>query len=136
MLLAAPPAGAAPPANDLPYEAATLTGAEVVLRGRLRVDFVFLFAALIVEYLGGVHDGRADYDATRNYVLERLGYRSITVTKSMAREGPGLIAHIHTIRRERGAAGARRAAGAPAAAAPAAPAGPAADHGPARLVRP
>ena len=74
---------------------------QVVLRGRLRVDFVFLFAALIVEYLGAVHDGRADHDATRNYAFERLGYRSITVTKSMAREGPGLIEHIHTIRRER-----------------------------------
>lgn len=74
---------------------------QVVLLGRLRVDFVFLFAALIVEYHGAVHDGQADRDASRTYALERIGYRIVVVTRSMLRHPVDLAHHIHELRRER-----------------------------------
>lgn len=78
-----------------------LPDCQVVLVGRLRVDFVFLFAALIVEYLGGCHDGRADRDATRTFALERRGYRIFLVTRSMLRHAEEVAEHVHAIRRER-----------------------------------
>ena len=48
-----------------------LPDCQVVVLERLRVDFVFLAAALIVEYYGRVHDTQVDRDATRTYALRR-----------------------------------------------------------------
>ena len=73
----------------------------MVLVEQLRVDFVFLSAALIIEYAGRVHDGQVDRDATRIYALERLGYRVIVVTRSMLRDPAALVAHIHDVRLRR-----------------------------------
>lgn len=74
---------------------------QVVLAGGVRVDFAFLFAALVIEYLGAVHNRQVDRDTRRTYGLERHGLRVIAMTKSMLRDADGLAAHIHGIRRHR-----------------------------------
>lgn len=74
---------------------------QVWVTDRFRVDFIFVFAALIVEYEGRVHDGRADEDATRRMALERLGYRVIVITRSMLRDPTAVAEFVHRVRRER-----------------------------------
>lgn len=69
--------------------------------GRLRVDFVFLHAALIIEYYGKDHDATADADATRIDAFEQLGYRVIVVTKSMLKRALVVRARIERIRQDR-----------------------------------
>lgn len=78
-----------------------LPDCQVVVTGWIRVDFVFLFAGLVLEYLGGVHDGRADEDATRVHAVERLGLEVMLVSRSMLRDGAALMAHVHERRRRR-----------------------------------
>ncbi|MEE8603663.1 DUF559 domain-containing protein [Euzebya tangerina] len=78
-----------------------LPDCQVTVHGKLRVDFVFLSAGLIIEYDGSPHDGSADRDASRRYALERLGYRVIVVTKSMLQDPAGLAEFIHGVRRWR-----------------------------------
>lgn len=80
---------------------APLPDCQVTLLGRLRVDFVFLHAGLIIEYYGRDHDGRADTDATRIDALEQLGYRVIVVTRSMLRRAPSVRARIEHTRQDR-----------------------------------
>lgn len=73
-----------------------------VVVGRYRVDFIFISAALIVEYYGlGTHAHRVDADAVRIHALEALGYRVIVVTRSMLKRPGPLAAHITLIRRDR-----------------------------------
>ncbi len=74
---------------------------QVVLVGNLRCDFAFLSAALTIEYVGKVHDGRANEDSTRAFAIERIGHRTIRVSRSMIREPRPLMEHIHNLRRER-----------------------------------
>lgn len=69
--------------------------------GQRRVDFVFLHAALIIEYYGQDHDRTADADATRIDAFEQLGYRVIVVTKSMLKRAPAVRARIERIRQDR-----------------------------------
>lgn len=78
-----------------------LPDCQVLLAGQIRVDFVFLFAALVIEYVGGPHDGRADRDATRAAALQQLGHAVVFVSKSMVRDRAGLATHLHGLRRER-----------------------------------
>lgn len=78
-----------------------LPDCQVQLTERFRVDFAFLFAALVIEYLGDVHDGQADRDTSRTFALERLGHRVIGVTRSMLRHSGEVVAHIHAVRRDR-----------------------------------
>ncbi|HUG83363.1 MAG TPA: DUF559 domain-containing protein [Euzebya sp.] len=74
---------------------------QVHLTPSIRVDFVFLSAALVIEYHGGVHDRSVDQDATRIWALRRLGYEVIVVTRSMMRDHAALAAEIQAIRMER-----------------------------------
>ena len=74
---------------------------QVVLVGNLRADFVYLSAALVIEYYGEVHDGSANEDATRVDVFEELGYRVKVVTKSLLHEAPRVAAQIQDIRHDR-----------------------------------
>lgn len=78
-----------------------LPDCQVVLVGSLRVDFVYLSAALVIEYLGEAHDGKADTDATRSFALEGPGYRVISVTRSMLRDPRPTATHIQRLRRDR-----------------------------------
>lgn len=75
---------------------------QVWLTSRIRVDFAFLFAALVLEYHGeDAHRDRVDDDASRIYVLTQLGHEVMVVTKSMTRDRPGLARHIQERRRRR-----------------------------------
>ncbi len=75
---------------------------QVWLAPNIRVDFVFLFAALVIEYYGEKpHADRVDADATRVYALRRMGNEVLVVTKSMTRDLPALGRHIHEVRRRR-----------------------------------
>ncbi len=87
--------------NDLFLGYPPLPDCQVVLAGRLRVDFVYLDAALVIEYLGECHDGRADKDTARVFVIERPGYRHIPVTKSLLRPSDGIREHIQAERHHR-----------------------------------
>lgn len=78
-----------------------LPDCQVVVVGRLRVDFIYLSAALVIEYLGAVHDGKADQDAVRVLAIERPGYRVFIVTRSMLRDLETTAAHIQSVRRDR-----------------------------------
>lgn len=65
-----------------------------------RVDFVYLFAALILEYHGeDAHQNQVDEDASRTYEFSQLGFDLMVVTKSMTRDAGALAAHVHDRRR-------------------------------------
>jgi very-short-patch-repair endonuclease len=53
-----------------------------VLIDRYIVDFVCLDEKLIVELDGPLHDGRVRYDANRDEVLRKLGYRVLRFTNN------------------------------------------------------
>lgn len=74
---------------------------QVWLTPSIRVDFLFIAAALVVEYHGGDHDYTVDKDSTRGWALRNLGCEVIAVTKSMMRDSGGLAAGIHRIRVQR-----------------------------------
>ena len=74
---------------------------QVDLGPSIRVDFVFLDAALVIEYHGRVHDGSVDKDATRVWALTLLGYEVIVVTRSMMRDPAALAAQIQARRLQR-----------------------------------
>jgi very-short-patch-repair endonuclease len=75
---------------------------QVYLTPSIRVDAVFLSAALVLEYHGeDWHNGSVDADSTRAWALIALGYMVIAVTRSMRRDPAALAAQIHGIRRER-----------------------------------
>ena len=75
---------------------------QVVVLGSFRVDFVFLDAALVVEYFGrDAHDGRLEADMTRIQAIEARGYRVIVVTASMLRDPLALSAFIRQLRDRR-----------------------------------
>lgn len=79
-----------------------LPDCQVLLTPSIRVDFAYIFAALIVEYYGeDSHAGRVDEDGSRLFAVRDLGMESIIVTKSVARDPVGLRHHIHRTRRER-----------------------------------
>lgn len=69
---------------------------------RVRVDFLFLSAALVLEYLGGlIHVGQLEQDSERIWVLRQAGYEVLPVTAAMVRRPEVLAARVHAIRRER-----------------------------------
>ena len=71
---------------------------QVVVVDRVRVDFLYRPAGLILEYHGKrVHDGRVDADSTRIFAIERLGYRVIVITKSMLRDPVSLATFIQQV---------------------------------------
>lgn len=73
-----------------------------VIIGPYRVDFVFIAAGLIVEYVGErAHVNRMQEDARRTYALEQAGWRIVVVTKAMLGQPERLAKHIHTLRRDR-----------------------------------
>lgn len=75
---------------------------QVWMAPNIRVDFVYLFAALVLEYHGeDAHRDRVDEDATRAYSLAQLGVESLIITKSMTHDRGGLASHIHDRRRHR-----------------------------------
>lgn len=75
---------------------------QVLVLGRLRADFVFISAGVIVEYHGQAeHADRVQEDATRVRALEAAGWRVIVVTAAMLRDASALAHQIHTIRRSR-----------------------------------
>lgn len=75
---------------------------QVVVLGSFRVDFVFLDAALVVEYFGkDAHEGRLEADMTRIMAIEALGYRVIVVTASMLWEPVALARFILGLRAQR-----------------------------------
>ncbi len=75
---------------------------QVLLTPSIRVDFVYLFAAFVIEYYGeDAHAGRVDRDGTRVYALCRLGNEVLVVTKSMTTDPASLAQHIHQVRRHR-----------------------------------
>ncbi|CAN5204961.1 hypothetical protein BH23ACT9_BH23ACT9_01080 [soil metagenome] len=76
-----------------------LPDCQVVVLGGFRVDFVFLDAALVIEYDGrDAHQHRFETDATRRFAIEALGYRIVTVTSAMLREPDGLRTFITNLR--------------------------------------
>ena len=79
-----------------------LPDCQVWLTPRRRVDFVFLAAGLVLEYLGSVHEGQLEEDAERSWELASLGYELILLTRGLLRRDPaGLATVIHQRRRER-----------------------------------
>lgn len=68
----------------------------------VRVDFVYLRAALVLEYLGKYpHEGRIEEDSARLWRLRRAGYEVLPLTSGLLDQAPTLIHQIHRIRRER-----------------------------------
>jgi hypothetical protein len=80
---------------------APLPDCQVTIVGRRRADFTFLHAGLIAEYLGGVHDGKADEAASRIAEFEQLGHRVLLLSRSMLRNPERHAARIEAVRRER-----------------------------------
>ncbi|WP_370328231.1 hypothetical protein [Euzebya sp.] len=80
---------------------AHLPDCQVTVLPNIRVDFIYVFAALVIEYYGWVHDGRADTDATRMMALELGNCRTLVMTKSMIHEPIPIAAHIDRVREER-----------------------------------
>lgn len=79
-----------------------LPDCQVMVTDRIRVDFMYIFAALVIEYLGEQsHANRVDADGARLYAMRTLDLETIIVTKSVARDPVGLRAHIHRTRLER-----------------------------------
>lgn len=68
----------------------------------IRVDFVYLRAALVLEYLGkDAHEGRIEEDAARAWRLRRAGYEILPLTSGLLPQAETLVRDIHRIRRER-----------------------------------
>lgn len=68
----------------------------------LRVDFVFVFAALILEYYGEeAHAGTVDRDGRRVWRLRRGHFDALIITKGMLRDRVELASYIHDVRRQR-----------------------------------
>lgn len=80
---------------------------QVWLLPSVRVDFAYLQAALVIEYLGDVHAGRLQADTTRTYALQRAGYFVLLVVRSMLEDADELAAVIQRLRRDREALAAR-----------------------------
>lgn len=79
-----------------------LPDCQVWVLPRRRVDFLFAFAGLILEYRGvEAHDGQVDIDALRTMDLERPGLREVVLTKSMLRIAPEVMQHVHALRTDR-----------------------------------
>lgn len=69
---------------------------QVWLTPHRRVDYAYLFAALVLQYHGeDAHKDRVDEDAMTAYELAQLGYDTLVITKSMTRSPDRLAAHIH-----------------------------------------
>lgn len=70
--------------------------------GRFRVDMMYVFPGVVLEYFGEAHHaGRVDADACRTMYLRRLGLDVIVVTKGVLADPRGLAAHVHDVRRRR-----------------------------------
>ncbi|WP_370325618.1 type IV toxin-antitoxin system AbiEi family antitoxin domain-containing protein [Euzebya sp.] len=79
-----------------------LPDCQVVVHEGFRADFVFLSAALIIEYFGREwHQARFVADSTRRLALQVPGYMVITVVHQMLREADEVSAFIHRTRRHR-----------------------------------
>ncbi|MEE8599699.1 hypothetical protein [Euzebya tangerina] len=75
---------------------------QVWLAPDIRVDYAYLAAGMVLEYLGeAAHAHSVDRDGTRTYALRRLGFDMFGITKSMLKDKPGLAATVHSTRRER-----------------------------------
>ena len=74
---------------------------QVWLSDFIRVDFVYLYAALVIEYLGRVHRNQLEKDTTRTYALRRLQCDVIGVTASMLHDAGTLSHTIQQARCER-----------------------------------
>jgi hypothetical protein len=79
-----------------------LPDCQVVLVGGYRVDFVFLDAALVIEYDGReAHERRWEADLLRRMALEQAGFKVIVVTAAMLCESDRLAAFVRAVRRTR-----------------------------------
>lgn len=77
---------------------------QVWLLPSIRVDFAYLHAALVIEYLGrAAHADALDRDTTRTLALRRGGYDVVAVTHAMLQDPADLIEHIADQRRRRDA---------------------------------
>lgn len=75
---------------------------QVWVTGRRRVDFVFLAAALVIEYLGKVHERHMEDDIVRHLELDQAGYDLIPLSRSVLRQDlVGFARHVQRRRRER-----------------------------------
>lgn len=88
--------------KDVFLPSGPLPDCQVWLSATRRVDFVFLGAALIIEYLGVVHEGLLEQDAQRTFELSSLGYELLPLTKGVLhRDAGGFARHVHARRRDR-----------------------------------
>lgn len=71
---------------------------QVWVLSHVRVDFLFELAALVVEYLGGQHEGQLEADSHRTLQILAAGYELIPVTAGMAATPRVTAARIHRIR--------------------------------------
>lgn len=71
---------------------------QVWVLSHVRVDFLFEPAALVVEYLGGQHEGQLEADSHRTLQILAAGYELIPVTAGMAATPRVTAARIHRIR--------------------------------------
>jgi hypothetical protein len=79
-----------------------LPDCQVVVGDGRRVDFVFLGAGLIIEYLGReAHRDRWADDIARAEALRAAGWYVIQVTAEMLRDAAPLAQHIHDVRTRR-----------------------------------
>lgn len=68
----------------------------------IRVDFVYLRAALVLEYLGkDAHAAQIEEDAARTWRLRRGGYEILPLTSGLLPHAEALMRDVHRIRRER-----------------------------------
>ena len=75
---------------------------QVYVLPRIRVDFVFVYAAFILEYYGEeAHANSVDRDGSRSWALRQGDCEVLVVTKSMVAEGAALTRHVHDVRRRR-----------------------------------
>ena len=75
---------------------------QVYVTKNRRVDFVFLYAALIIEYHGERwHRDSVDLDTTKSFLWRTLGYDVLAIGKTVAKQREGLMGHVHDVRRQR-----------------------------------
>ena len=87
--------------NDVLCLGGPLPDCQVWVTPRIRVDFLFIRAALVLEYHGKrAHRDQVDADAMRRYELDRLGLQTLVVTSSMTADPVGLWRHIHQLRQQ------------------------------------
>lgn len=78
-----------------------LPSRQVWILPHVRVDFVFLRAALVLEYLGRVHLEQWEADTARTWDIREAGYEILPITAGMAEDPEHVARRMHRIRLER-----------------------------------